>query len=137
MRIMADLDYAFLADFAQVENGRLMVIGGSYTHATLRDQPLPASWITSVAGRVRMREGDGPVDLGIELGPDDGGYLINLGHVLTPDQAARPYADGKVGVLFAATLSIPILNAGTYTCRVSLDGEHVRTLRFEAEVVTS
>ncbi|ROP61327.1 DUF6941 family protein [Curtobacterium sp. PhB115] len=134
---MAELDYAFLADFAQVENGRLMVIGGSYTHATLEGRALPANWITSVAGRVRMREGDGPVEMSVLLGPDDGAYEIAFSSVLTTDQGARPYGDGKVGVLFAATLTIPILSAGTYTCHVRLDDVEVRTLRFEAEVLGS
>lgn len=48
---MADLDYAFLADYAKVERGLLTCVGGSYTHLFV--QKLPATHMLYVAGRIR------------------------------------------------------------------------------------
>ncbi|HTL42041.1 MAG TPA: hypothetical protein VL294_11270, partial [Pseudolysinimonas sp.] len=55
---MAQLDYAFLADYAQIEGGKLSALGASFTHAqaTAND----SLWITSIAGRVRAIEGETP-----------------------------------------------------------------------------
>lgn len=129
---MAELDYAFLADFAQVEGGRLTAVGASYTHATVPS--LNGGWITAVAGRIRTTENAAPAALRIQIGPADGSYLLNFESTLQPDASSRSYKDGRVGLLFAALSTIPLTSEGLYVCTVYLDGELVRELAFEVEV---
>ena len=40
--------------------------------------------------------------------------------------------EGRVGVLFAATTMMPILNPGLHTVRLLIDDKEVRLLAFEA-----
>lgn len=129
---MADLDYAFLADYAAVENGRLTAVGASYTHATVAR--LEGGWVTAVAGRLRTKVGAEPVQLNIVIGPESGIYSFRFEDELRPDEQARPYGEGTIGVLFASLFTLPILVAGMYKCDVYFDGVLVRTLRFELEV---
>lgn len=126
---MAELDYAFVADFAKVEaNGTLTSIGASWTFLETKD--LPAVHRMAVAGRIRARIDEGPIGVRIDVrGPNDLFNIAASGVVgLT---SARPYGDGLVGHLFALDLQIPLPAEGTYTINVEIDGEHVRRLAFE------
>ena len=129
---MAELDYAFLADYAAVENGRLTAVGASYTHASVAS--LEGSWVTAVAGRLRTQVGAEPVRLRIVIGPEEGPIQFRFESELQPDEHARPYGDGTIGVLFASLFTLPILVDGMYKCDVYFDDFRVRTLRFEVEV---
>lgn len=129
---MADLDYAFLADYAHVEGGKLSALGASYTHAEVASTN--NLWVTSVAGRVRSVVDAPPIDLSIRVvGPGDA-YEISTAAVIEVGPEARPYGDGKVGILFAQTFAIPILMPGLFHVQLSIDGELVRTLAFDVSV---
>jgi hypothetical protein len=54
VRIMAELDYAFIAEFAKVEGGKLTAIGASYMQIT--PPAFPVAHYLSVAGRIRAPE---------------------------------------------------------------------------------
>lgn len=129
---MADLDYAFLADFAQIEGGKLSVIGGSYTHARVESDS--GIWLTSVAGRVRSHIDSPPLDLSIVIKGPGGSYEVVQNATLEVGEDARPYGDGKVGILFATTFALPILELGLFTVELRLDSELVRTLAFDMSV---
>lgn len=58
---VAELDYAFIAEFAKVESGKLTVVGASYTEISARS--FPTQHFFSCAGRVRMALGEPPADL--------------------------------------------------------------------------
>lgn len=130
LTIMAELDYAYLADYAQVEGGKISALGASYTHAVVDE--LPAGWLTTVVGRVRIAEDEAPVSLRIEVAPP--GNMLRLRTENTLDRAAgvRPY-DGKVGLLFAATLQLPITASGLCTFDIYVNESHARRLAFEVE----
>ena len=51
---MAELDYAFLADYATISEGRLTAVGASFTHVFVPQLPVEISF--AVAGRLRVRE---------------------------------------------------------------------------------
>jgi len=131
-RGMAELDYAYLADYAAVENGRLTAVGASYTHARVSN--LDGAWLTAIAGRVRTKVGAAAVALKITIGPEDQSFRMIWENELLPDPDARPYGEGTVGVLFAALISVPLLTAGRYVCEVQLDDVPVRVLVFTVEV---
>jgi hypothetical protein len=129
---MAELDYALLADYAQIEGGKLSVLGGSYTHAESSNKGL---WLLTVAGRVRTSVDEGPVSLGIRI-VAAGGVEYTSNFVLDANEAnARPYGDGRVGILFASSSALPIVTAGLWEIFVSLDDVECRRLAFDMSVV--
>lgn len=129
---MANLDYAFLADYARVEtNGTLTSIGASFTHVTA--QSLPTSHRIAVAGRVRAPLDERDIQLGIDLvGPNDS-WVLRTEAVLNPTEDSRPYGDeGLIGHLFALDVQIPLPEEGLYRVNLVLNGEPVRMLAFDA-----
>lgn len=126
---MAELDYAFLAEYAQVDpTGKLTAVGASFTRVT--PAGMPAAQLFFVAGRVRAREDEGPVALHVEITAPDKQLTIGLDSQLTAGPAVMPY-DGKVGLLFAIGTVLPLNRPGLYWVTVSLDGEEVRRLAFD------
>jgi len=129
---MAELDYAYLADYAQIEGGKISALGASYTHASVPE--VPVGWMTSVVGRVRVDEDEGPVSVRIEVVPPGGAMRLNAESSLERTASVRPYR-GKVGLLFAATLQLPIAEPGLCSIDIHINGEHARHLAFEVEVI--
>ncbi|HZK04555.1 MAG TPA: hypothetical protein VFC82_01755 [Actinomycetaceae bacterium] len=127
---MAELDYAFLCDFASIENGKLTAVGASFTH--VRAPELPSMHVFSVAGRIRSLQGAPPIEVRLELTSPDSAYQLDVSSTLRPGAEIRPY-DGKIGLLFAASLNLPLVSAGLYEVRVYLDDELARRLAFEVE----
>lgn len=127
---MTELDYAYLADFAAVEAGRLTAVGASFTHMLVPSLPGPASF--AVAGRVRAPEGTEGFDLRIVITAPAGAWELGMeGHI--PAGTALPY-DGKVGILFAARTNIAVTTTGVHEVAVYVDGAHARTLKFDVAV---
>ncbi|SHG08594.1 hypothetical protein SAMN05443575_1329 [Jatrophihabitans endophyticus] len=128
---MAELDYAFLAEFASIQpNGTLNVLNASYTSVTV--PMLPGQHLLSIAGRVRAQEGEPPNQLTIRV-RNAPVFELAMEVPLADSSASRPY-DGKVGRLFALTTLIPTPAAGLYEVLVELDGEQVRRLAFDVEL---
>ena len=90
--------------------------------------------MTSIAGRVRMSLDEGPTELSIRIVAPEGTYETVNSDFLTPGPDARPYGE-TVGVLFAATVALPILSGGLYEVFIALNGEQVRRLAFDLSVV--
>ncbi|TFC20061.1 hypothetical protein E3O19_01435 [Cryobacterium algoritolerans] len=130
---MAELDYAFLADYAQIEGGKISALGASYTHAIVPS--FPTAWITTVAGRIRADESEGPVDLGIKILPPDKSYEIGVSGPIEPGPDVRPY-DGKIGLLFTVTAQVPLTSPGLYEVLIFIGGEQVRRLAFNVELAS-
>lgn len=130
---MATLDYAFLAEYAHVEGGKLSALGASYTHAQVAS--INGLWMMSIAGRVRTTINEPPVELGFRIVAPDGVMEMRQNATVAVDQNARPYGEGKVGVLFATTLALPILATGLHEVFITLNGEEARRLAFDMSVV--
>jgi hypothetical protein len=129
---MADLDYAFVADSARIESGTLSVLGASYTHATVNETT--GLWVTSIAGRVRTTVGADPVQMEIAITAPDDAYELVQTATLEPGGGARPYGNGKIGILFASSVALPIVGPGLFEIRIRLDGQEVRRLAFDLSV---
>lgn len=130
---MAELDYAFLADFAQVSEGKITAVGASYTHVGV--ESFPTMFSTTVAGRVRTTKGADPFELKIKVIPPNEEYDIEVAGLLAPPDDARPYGEDKLGVLFAFDAHFPLPAKGLYQVVVLLDGLVARRLAFDAEAL--
>ena len=127
---MAELDYAFLAEYAKVDERKLTAIGASYTH--MRFKQLPATHFLSIAGRIRAKINERP-SLAIRAISPNNAFEIKFEVPIEELSEASAYND-FVGILFAVNGPIPIFETGLYEVKIELDGEVVRTLKFEAEV---
>lgn len=128
--MVAELDYAFLAEFAKAENGTLTAVGASFTQVDAVS--FPGMLELSVAGRVRRLELDESPVLSIRFFADgEVDDLVSVERVLEDEENAVRYA-GKVATVFVLRGPLYLTRAGLYKCELSLNGNVVRTLAFEA-----
>lgn len=126
-----ELDYAFLADYAVVADGKLTAVGASFT--IVKPPSLPQNLPISIAGRLRASVGTTAAGLKIEVVPPNKEYEINAEGVMHDLEGVQPY-DGKLGLLFAFTLALPLVAPGLYVVNLYLEGNLARRLAFEVEV---
>lgn len=129
---LPDLDYAFLAEYARLEQGgTLTALGASFTQIAV--PRLPSALQFAVAGRVRMRADSPGSRLTARMlpaGEDAPQLQLDIDLSTT---GATPYA-GRVGVLFAVNTTLPALAEGECRVELDLDGTRVRTLLFTIRV---
>ncbi|EEI16310.1 DUF6941 family protein [Corynebacterium lipophiloflavum] len=126
----AELDYAFLAEYAKTESGTLTSVGASFTE--VQGQSYPAMMELSVAGRVRRAEEDTAPKLSIRFFKDgEEDDLVFAERVLEDEDNAVKY-DGKVASVFVLRGPIFMEAPGLYKCELALDDKPVRVLAFEA-----
>lgn len=127
-----ELDYAFLADYAQVQNDKLTVVGASFTQ--MFTPSFPADLNFFIAGRIRVPEQEHffELDLRVQMpnvaGEDPFTITMN-GHNMADPNAHR--YDGKYGMLFTAGISAPAFTEGLVEVLVDINGEQVRRLAFD------
>jgi hypothetical protein len=128
---VAELDYAFIAEYAKVEpGGKLTTVGASYTHLIV--SAVPAQHLLAVAGRIRAAENELP-DVTVSIVSPGGRFKISLELSMSDASGIRPY-DGKIGILFAANTLVPLLEPGLYEVFIAVDGQEARRLAFDVEV---
>lgn len=124
---MAELDYAFLADYAVVENGRLTAVGASFTHVKVPD--LPFQKALCAAMRVRVPADESSFHLKVELRAPERAWVIGA-NVPVDASAAEPY-DGKRGIIVAAQIDAMLTRVGLYEVEIFIDDQSVRLLKFD------
>lgn len=129
---MAELDYAFLAEYASTTGGSLTVVGASFT--TLQVPVFPTQITLYMAGRVRAPKAADECTLRLSVSPPDDSYQLEGEAVLDPT-GQEPYFEDRVGLLLSVAVPLPLPDAGLYTVRVFLDSVPVRELKFTAESV--
>lgn len=125
-----ELDYAYLAEYAKVDGGKLTVVDASFTHVT--GTTLPGVFSFAVAGRVRVPAGFREIVLNFEFANPNRQTVLKFDAPLSADPAERPYKD-RVGRLFALNLGLPIAEPGLCVVTIGIDDQEVRTLAFEVE----
>lgn len=130
---MIELDYAFLADYAVVQEGKLTAVGASFTK--IRTPTVPAQMPLSVAGRIRTSLDVTTVGISLKVTPPDGAYHLDAHMALEQSVGAQAYAKNKAGVLFSVQLNLPITSFGLYVVSLDLEGspDVDRVLKFEVE----
>ena len=134
VRSVAELDYAFLAEYARVDpSGSLTSVGASYTHVGI---PMtPTQHLLSVAGRIRITTESPSVLLRVVMRDAAKTMSVSYETTLEPVPGARVYAGNKLGILFALNTLMPIIELGSYEVVLELDDVEVRRLYFTAETV--
>jgi hypothetical protein len=127
---MAELDYAFVAEFAKVENGKLTAVGASFIDA--RPPALGAPFFFSVAGRIRAPDDTENIGLTVRINPPGNAINVVLDGVINPGPDSVRY-DGKLGVLFAVSASILLVAEGL--CEILIDVDKVQQRRLAFRVI--
>ncbi|MEV4155430.1 hypothetical protein AB0J48_20610 [Nocardia salmonicida] len=125
---MAELDYAFIAEFAKVEGGKLTAIGASYI--SVSPASFPALHLLAIAGRIRAPEGTDGVHIEISVTLPEPGLVLGFSANLSPDENTEVY-DGKMSMLFASSTMVPLSGPGLVEVNLNVDGDHARRLAFE------
>lgn len=126
-----ELDYAFLADYAQVVGGKLTAVGASFTEVKVPQVPFNLQ--VALAGRIRASENTERVRFVVEIVPPENAYEFKAEGLMTVTEPVRPY-NGKLGLLLAANISVPIVGIGLYVVNLHLEGDLARRLAFGVEV---
>lgn len=127
---MAEIDYVFIADFAKVQpNGTLTAVGVGWTHVEVRS--LPTLHRVSVAGRVRAKLAEGAIEIRVSITAPGAEFTVQAEGSLEAGPDARPYAEGRIGHLFAVDLQLPLPMPGLYTVLVELADGDSREVKFE------
>ncbi|MCD1285251.1 MULTISPECIES: hypothetical protein [unclassified Brevibacterium] len=125
---MAELDYAYLADYATVSEGKITAVGASFTH--MFTPSLPSQSNFSIAGRIRVMEQENPPEISIDVRAEKSQQHMEINGQIHPSPASIVY-DGKVGILFTLEVSMEMKHAELVTVDISLGGEKQRRLAFE------
>lgn len=128
---MATLDYALLAEYARVDPlGLLTVVGASFDR--IAAQSPGAAQQVHVAIRVLLDEDESDVEFDIKVEPPGQSFTLGFrGSAVRPDGAVS--VDGKVAVVVAVGVAIPLPDVGVYKVIVTLSDEVAKTLRFVVE----
>ena len=131
---MLELDYAFLADFATIQDGRLTVVGASFTRMVVTEYPTFA--LLGVAGRIRCDEPDrNTINVTLRItSPGVEPTTIEAVNALDASEKTNPpYDKHRRGIVFAVQVNLPVLKEGIHTVEVDLDETDGvdRTLKFE------
>lgn len=129
--MVAELDYAFVAEYAKAELGKLTVVGASYTK--VRVASFPAGHLLAVAGRLRAPEDVDTIAALVRIKtPSVNSPLLEFRLELHPGPESDRY-DGKVAILFALNTSLILTEPGL--CEITFDVDGVRQRRLAFEVV--
>lgn len=125
---MAELDYAYLADYARIQEGTITAVGASFTHMFTSRFPTQAD--VALAGRVRVVAGEKDPELEIVVASVKNDVTMTVTGVIAPGPQTFVY-DGKQGILFTLNIVVPMSEPDLVTVDVMLNGEKVRRLAFE------
>jgi uncharacterized protein YfaP (DUF2135 family) len=128
---LATLDYVLLAEFARVDPaGLLTAVGASFDRVQV---PGPgAAQQMAVALRVLLDADEQSVDFRVGIDPPGGEFAMSFTGTSERNARAQP-VDGKIAVLVAVNLTVPLPVEGRYAVAVALGDVVVKTLPFVVE----
>jgi len=128
---MIELDYAFLAEYATIQDNKLTTIGASFTRMQVLTIPTEAT--LSVAGRIRTPSDIDELTLHVRATPPDQSYQLDGSLALNDLTSLPEYGAGRRGTVFALQFTLLLTDWGLYTIEVDLDETEGidRTLKFE------
>jgi hypothetical protein len=126
---MIELDYAYIADHAQISEGKITAVGASFTQVIV--EQFPAVIPLSVAGRVRASHGTTEIPISINIHPEDMEFDLHFDGKL--DASNSLAYEGKVGVLFAMGTQVPLSGPGLIEVIIKSGDNFVRRLAFSVE----
>ncbi|MBT9293648.1 hypothetical protein KKP62_01540 [Rhodococcus sp. GOMB7] len=125
---MTELDYAFVAEFAKVDEGKLTVVGASYLE--VRVPHFPYHHVVAVAGRIRSNRDAEPFPFKVSFNAPGTEAELVIEGTIDPAGSPQLYGD-KAGILFSVTNTVLLTGPGLCEIFIYIDGEQVRRLAFD------
>jgi hypothetical protein len=131
------LSYAFLADYARVENGKVYVIGGGVTVLWRPEFPAAIGATVVMSFAYNATEAGSERSIQLRVNDADGNEIapaLEGTFVLPPRNEGVP-TSVPLEAAFAIGMApnIPVIpSPGNYVIEISADGNHVRSLPFAA-----
>ncbi|MCD2153499.1 hypothetical protein LQL77_07215 [Rhodococcus cerastii] len=125
---MIELDYAYLAEYAVVADGKLTAVGASFVQVEV---PLPIHHRFAVAGRIRSSLDVGPYEVQFVLKSPQGKYETSTSGTVHPDDPESTVYGDKRSTLFVMNTVAALIDPGLYELYVTVAGNESRRLAFE------
>ena len=131
-----ELDYALLADAAQVAEGKTYILGGGVSILWRTEYPAPLGFVLICQFTYHRSEGDSTHTIRIQVVDADGHPLLpeiqGEVHVGLPPPEAQIPRNVPLGVpLMVPFPPMPVVQrAGEYAVNILLNDRHVKTLPF-------
>jgi hypothetical protein len=114
-----DIEYAVLADYAEIVGGKLYLMGGGWDVNHVQATPAALRLAVAVGVRIEWQETDQPVALTIRVEDDDGREYVRIdGTLQTSRPANLPPGTAQLSQL-AANVSVTLPAAGGYRVRTT------------------
>lgn len=125
-----DVASAFLADFAQVRDGLLHVVGGGVTRLSRTDYPAPLGVCLAVVVELHRMDQGRPHELEVRIQDADGGGVAEIKGGFQAESSDTAIHE-PVYVALAFDLRNGAVNHdGYYSVEIAVDGQHRRTIPF-------
>jgi len=127
------LDFAFLADFAQTSGGKINVVGGAFDHIWTKDVPLTYPLMTLVARLVLS-----PAEVGrdhkleVIIMDSDGKKIANVDGGLRVERSIQGDAWKPSGTFLALNfLGVRFEKFGSYSIEIVANGSSLKSIPLE------
>jgi hypothetical protein len=124
-------EWIVLADFAEVVNGKLYLMGGGWENLTINQSlPIVHQCAIAVAFSIPWNETNHRHEIVIEVGDPDGNVLLSVeGNVEVGRPAGTPIGHAQ-RVPLAVNVGLQIQSLGTYVVTTKVHYQESRSVRF-------
>lgn len=126
-----DIDYALIADYADLAAGKLYLMGGGWDTITVADVPATMRIAVAIGVRFGWEETNRPTAVTITIEDDDGAALVTMqGQVNVGRPAGLPPGSTQLAQM-AANAALTIAKPGGFRVRIQAgEGGPERALPF-------
>ena len=129
-----ELDYALLADAAQIQQGKTFILGGGVSILWRQQYPAPLAVVLVMQLNYHRTEADSQHQVSVRVIDADGNSVVP--EIQGELHVGPPRADMPSNVTLAAPMVIPfppfpvLQRPGAYSVEVLVDGRHLKSLPF-------
>jgi len=131
-----NLDWALLANHAEVQNGLVYINGGSID--TVNVQQLPAAFVGALVVRFTLHptEVDRPHQIEIRCVTEDGQTIAQIGAELKAARSTDMPTGWQYGAVMAFNFGgLPLPRIGHYSFEILADNMHLKSLAFRVRTL--
>lgn len=121
-----DIDFALLADHAEVVGGKLYLMGGGWDTIFAREVPAPARFALALGVRIAWDETNLPTPVRIRFEDDDGQVLLTLSAEVNVGRPAHLPPGSTQLAQLAANISTRFPTHGGYRAVIEAGGDNGR-----------
>ncbi len=129
-----DIEYALIADFAEIANGKLYLMGGGWDSFYLAETPAVIRMAIAVGVRFGWEETNRPAPILITIEDDDGKQLVKIDGTMNVGRPPHLAPGSAQLAQMAANVAYNVEAFGGYRVliRVGEAGEATQTIPFRA-----